>query len=118
MFSVFKTTPSFDVTTLPLPVVVDLVIANLQSISDAMLDQAMQRTRANLTGSAAPAPTAQASREAPAAPDEAEAVVNPLISAPLCSLIQAFNPLLHNLDGLIHLHLHPSYPNPLFNNSS
>ncbi|KDN53383.1 hypothetical protein K437DRAFT_241987 [Tilletiaria anomala UBC 951] len=71
---------SFDVTTLPLQLVVDLVIANLQSISDETLQAAMQRTRANLAGTQPVddiAPPLDAPK-GPAAQLPTEAVVNPL----------------------------------------
>ena len=45
---------SFDVTSLPLHTVVDLVIANLQSITDETLERAVKRTRANLAGESLP----------------------------------------------------------------
>lgn len=41
---------SFDVTTLPLHLVVELIIANLQARSDSELQSAIERTRGNLNG--------------------------------------------------------------------
>lgn len=41
---------AFDVTTLPLPLVIELILANLTALSDEQLRQAVDRTRARLHG--------------------------------------------------------------------
>lgn len=77
---------NFDVTQLPLEVVVDLIIANFQAISEASLEEAVARTRANLAQSSSSTPSKSKEEEGENTGPEPVAVLEHFELAPPSAL--------------------------------